>query len=114
MLEAILDAAQREARGRGCGLEHEPVWRIEPIAFDPELVDLAEQLLRGGQPARRSGWPAAPCTTPPRWREGSPSAMVFTPSLEGVSHSPREDTPEADLAVAIEAFGLLANSRLAA
>ena len=26
-----------------------------------------------------------------------PVAMIFTPSLEGVSHSPREDTPEADL-----------------
>ena len=43
-----------------------------------------------------------------------PVAMIFTPSLEGVSHSPREDTPEADLAIAIEAYGLLANRRLAA
>ena len=43
-----------------------------------------------------------------------PVAMIFTPSLQGVSHSPDEDTPEADLAVAIEAYGLLANRRIAA
>jgi acetylornithine deacetylase/succinyl-diaminopimelate desuccinylase-like protein len=38
-----------------------------------------------------------------------PTAMVFSPSIGGVSHSPEEDTAEPDLAAAIEAFGLLAN-----
>jgi hypothetical protein len=38
--------------------------------------------------------------------------MVFSPSIGGISHSPAEDTAEADLRVAIEAFGELANGRL--
>jgi hypothetical protein len=35
--------------------------------------------------------------------------MVFAPSRGGISHAPEEDTPEADLAVAIEAFAALAH-----
>jgi N-carbamoyl-L-amino-acid hydrolase len=33
-----------------------------------------------------------------------PAAMLFAPSRGGVSHAREEDTAEADLAVAIEAF----------
>jgi hypothetical protein len=32
--------------------------------------------------------------------------MLFAPSAGGISHAPQEDTDEADLAVAIEAYGL--------
>jgi N-carbamoyl-L-amino-acid hydrolase len=41
-----------------------------------------------------------------------PAAMIFSPSIGGVSHAREEDTSEDDLRVAIEAFGRLANSRL--
>ncbi len=113
MLESILDAAQREAESRGCGLEREPVWRIEPIVFDPELVGLAERCCEEvtGEPVRMASGALHDAAEMAR---RVPVAMVFTPSLEGVSHSPREDTPEADLAVAIEVYGLLANRRVGA
>ena len=113
MLESIVDAAQREASGRGCKLEQEPVWRIEPIAFDPELVDLAESCCAEvtGEGIRMASGALHDAAEMAR---RVPVAMIFTPSLDGVSHSPQEDTPEADLAVAIEAYGLLANRRLAA
>jgi hypothetical protein len=39
--------------------------------------------------------------------------MMFCPSIAGVSHAREEDTDEADLIAAIEAFGLLANGVLA-
>ena len=42
-----------------------------------------------------------------------PAAMVFSSSSPPVSHTKEEDTPEADLRVAIEAFGRLVNSTLA-
>src|SRR4051794_38687762 len=41
MLESARESARAGARERGCALEEEPVWRIDPIAFDPELVKLA-------------------------------------------------------------------------
>ena len=37
-----------------------------------------------------------------------PAVMVFAPSHGGISHAREEDTAEADLAVAIEAFAELA------
>jgi acetylornithine deacetylase/succinyl-diaminopimelate desuccinylase-like protein len=39
--------------------------------------------------------------------------MIFSPSIGGLSHSPEEDTADEDLAAAIEAFGALANLRIA-
>ena len=42
-----------------------------------------------------------------------PAVMVFAPSRAGISHAPEEDTAEADLAVAIEAFAALAAAALA-
>jgi N-carbamoyl-L-amino-acid hydrolase len=41
-----------------------------------------------------------------------PTAMVFSPSIAGVSHAPEEDTAEPDLQVAIESFGALLQLRL--
>ena len=34
-----------------------------------------------------------------------PTVMIFSKSSPPVSHTPEEDTPEADLRVAIEAYG---------
>ena len=34
-----------------------------------------------------------------------PTVMIFSSSSPPVSHTPEEDTPEADLRVAIEAYG---------
>ena len=41
-----------------------------------------------------------------------PTAMVFSPSIGGVSHASEENTDEADLRAAIEAFGTLVNTRI--
>jgi N-carbamoyl-L-amino-acid hydrolase len=38
-----------------------------------------------------------------------PAAMVFVPSIAGISHAKEENTSDADLAVGIEVFGALAN-----
>jgi N-carbamoyl-L-amino-acid hydrolase len=37
-----------------------------------------------------------------------PAVMMFAPSKRGISHAPEEDSDEADLAVAIEAYATLA------
>jgi N-carbamoyl-L-amino-acid hydrolase len=84
------------------------VWRIEPIGFDPDLVELAREACReaaGSDRVLASGalHDAAEIA---RVR---PAAMVFTPSIGGISHAREEDTSEEDLAANIEAFGLLAN-----
>jgi hypothetical protein len=40
-------------------------------------------------------------------QSGIPTAMLFVPSIDGVSHARAEDTPEADLAAGIMALDTL-------
>src|SRR4051794_13365952 len=43
MLESTREAVRASAAERGCEVVEEPVWRIAPISFDPELVGLARE-----------------------------------------------------------------------
>ncbi|HEY6653528.1 MAG TPA: Zn-dependent hydrolase, partial [Solirubrobacterales bacterium] len=47
MLEATREAVAACAAARGCQVSEEPVWSIEPIEFDPELVALAREACEG-------------------------------------------------------------------
>jgi N-carbamoyl-L-amino-acid hydrolase len=111
MLETAREAARSSADERGCEIAEEPIWRIEPISFDPELVGLAREAceqVTGAAYELSSGALHDAASMAPH----VPTAMIFSPSIEGVSHSPEEDTAELDLAAAIESFGVLANLRL--
>jgi hydantoinase/carbamoylase family amidase len=105
--EEVADSAQV----RGCESSEAPIWRIDPIAFDPELVASARQAceqITGTAHELPSGALHDAASMAGRM----PVAMIFSPSIGGVSHAPEEDTDEADLRAAIEAFGVLVNSRL--
>jgi hydantoinase/carbamoylase family amidase len=111
MLEAAREAVRSIAAERGCEVVEEPIWRIEPISFDPELVGLAREAceeVTGTAYELSSGALHDAASMAPHL----PTAMIFSPSIGGVSHAPEEDTREPDLAVAIKAFGTLANLRL--
>jgi hydantoinase/carbamoylase family amidase len=111
MLAATREAVARSAAERGCESAEEPVWRIEPIAFDPELValgrDACEQVTGTAFDLSSGALHDAASMAP-----HVPTAMIFSPSIGGVSHAPEEDTAEPDLMAAIECFGALANRRI--
>jgi len=111
MLASTREIVAACAAERGCEWREEPVWRIEPIAFDPELVQLAEQACE-----RVTGTtfelPSGALHDAASMAPHVPTAMIFSPSIGGVSHAPDEDTAEPDLRAAIEAFGELANRRI--
>ena len=111
MLGEAADAAEAAASGRGCEFSSERVWSIEPIPFDPDLVAEARDACvqaTGSDRVLASGalHDAAEAARVVR------AAMLFCPSIAGISHAKEEDTDEADLVAAIEAFGLLANRAL--
>jgi N-carbamoyl-L-amino-acid hydrolase len=108
MLEAARDAVGDAARARGCESSSGLVWRIEPIGFDPHLVEVAREacLEAAGSDRVLASGALHDAAEMARVR---PAAMVFCPSIGGISHAREEDTSEDDLAAAIEAFGLLAN-----
>jgi N-carbamoyl-L-amino-acid hydrolase len=111
MLEQARDAVDSCATERGCEVSEEPVWRIEPIAFDPDLVTLgaaACERVTGTAYELASGALHDAASMAPH----IPTTMVFSPSINGISHAPEEDTDEADLRAAIEVFGALANTRI--
>ncbi len=112
MLAEAKTAGREVGAGRGCELVVRPVWRIEPIPFDPDLVALAREacIESAGSDRVLTSGALHDAAELARIR---PAAMVFCPSTGGISHAKQEDTPEADLVVAIEAFGLLANRVLA-
>jgi N-carbamoyl-L-amino-acid hydrolase len=108
MLDGVQQAAREHANARGCELEEEPVWAIEPIGFDAGLVALARQACEEVTGSARE-LPSGALHDAASMALRLPTAMVFSPSIGGVSHSPVEDTDEEDLATAIRAFGSLAD-----
>ena len=108
MLEAVRNAAREQAEARGCELSEEPVWAIEPIGFDADLVALAREACEEVAGSARE-LPSGALHDAASMALRVPTAMVFSPSVGGVSHSPEEDTTEQDLAAAIRSFGALAN-----
>jgi hydantoinase/carbamoylase family amidase len=112
MLAEAHAAAQVVAAGRGCEAGSEPVWRIEPIPFDPELVSAAGRACAEAAGSDRV-LPSGALHDAAEVARVLPAAMVFCPSTGGISHAVEEDTPESDLAAGIEAFGLLANRVMA-
>jgi hydantoinase/carbamoylase family amidase len=112
MLTDATSSAEAAAAERGCEFEREHIWSIEPIPFDAHLVAQTRDACHEATGSDRVMTSGALHDAAEVARV-APAAMMFTPSVAGVSHAKEEDTPEADLVAAIEAFGLLANRVLA-
>jgi allantoate deiminase len=105
MLEVTRAAARAAAAARGGSVTESEVWRIEPIPFDPRLVEAAREAAGTGRVM-----PSGALHDAAEMARHVPAAMMFTSSTSGLSHAAAEDTPEPDLERAIEAFGRLALS----
>jgi N-carbamoyl-L-amino-acid hydrolase len=70
--------------------------RFEPVNFDPRMISLVEQTASSlGANVRRL--PAGAGHDAQMLARVCPSGMIFTPSVKGLSHNPREHTDPADL-----------------
>jgi beta-ureidopropionase / N-carbamoyl-L-amino-acid hydrolase len=112
MLDAAMGAAREAAAARGCAVSSERIWSIAPTAFDPGLVDAAAAAVKEATGSERRLTSGALHDAAEVARI-LPAAMMFVPSIAGISHAKEEDTSEADLVRGIEAFGALANRVLA-
>jgi len=80
------------------------LWSIDPIAFHPDLVEFAADVVEARSGVREV-MPSGPMHDSAEMaRAGIPTIMMFTPSLLGLSHTHIEDTNEADLELAVAAF----------
>jgi N-carbamoyl-L-amino-acid hydrolase len=102
------EAALTEAEGRlasfsrqlsadeGVRITSRSLARFQPVDFDPGLVDLVERAATGlGYSTLRM--PSGAGHDAQMLARVSPAAMVFVPSVGGISHNPAEYTAPADL-----------------
>jgi hydantoinase/carbamoylase family amidase len=104
MLSEARAACEQAAADHGCEVELKHVWSIPPIPFDDRLIAMARQAVvdAGG---KDTAIPSGPLHDAAEMARLIPTVMIFSSSSPPVSHTKEEDTPEADLRVAIEAYG---------
>lgn len=84
------------ARAEGCTVEHRRLARFEPVRFDEGVVELVEVAASSlGLSTRRM--PSGAGHDAQMLARICPAAMIFVPSVGGISHNVREHTEPADL-----------------
>jgi beta-ureidopropionase / N-carbamoyl-L-amino-acid hydrolase len=108
MLAEARAASEQFASEEGCTVEWSKIWNIEPISFEPQLIEFCDEAVRetAGVSHRLPSGPLHDAAEVAR--TGIPTVMMFTQSLAGLSHNKAEDTRIDDLKLAVQAFDRLA------
>jgi hydantoinase/carbamoylase family amidase len=108
MLQDAKDSSSRFAEEESIEVEFERIWNIEPILFDEELVQFADDAIAevAGQSHRLPSGPLHDAAEVSR--AGIPTVMLFVQSLRGLSHTKLEDTKEEHLELSVHALDRLA------
>ena len=95
------DFAERTARAEGVTVSSRVLARFEPVVFDPSMVDLVERTAHDlGFTVRRM--PSGAGHDAQMFAPNCPTAMVFVPSVGGISHNPAEFTPPEQIGAGAE------------
>ncbi|TMV04979.1 Zn-dependent hydrolase [Ruegeria sediminis] len=97
MEEIIRDTAHEVARETGMELEFGPLLGLEPVAMDARLKAALETGARDVAPGKWRTMPSGALHDATNVARLMPVAMLFVPSIGGISHDFAEDTDEADL-----------------
>ena len=88
--------AARAAQAEGVGLHSRSLARFEPVAFDPHVVDRVERQAQA-LGCTHMRLPSGAGHDAQMLARVCPSAMIFVPSVGGLSHNVREHTEADDL-----------------
>jgi N-carbamoyl-L-amino-acid hydrolase len=107
LLRLAKEASERFAKEEDLEVEWQRIWSIEPILFDAELIELADESIRevSGTSHRLPSGPLHDAAEVAR--AGIPTVMLFVQSLRGLSHTKLEDTKPEHLELAVEALDRL-------
>ncbi|NNE11349.1 MAG: Zn-dependent hydrolase [Ilumatobacter sp.] len=90
------DEIERVRESEGVDVDARRIARFEPVDFDPSMVDLIERTARGlGYTTRRL--PSGAGHDAQMLARLCPTAMIFVPSVGGLSHNLAEFTGSADV-----------------
>jgi N-carbamoyl-L-amino-acid hydrolase len=106
-------ASERFAVEENIDVAWERIWSIEPILFDPELIDLCDEACRevAGVSHRLPSGPLHDAAEVSR--AGVPTVMLFVQSLRGLSHTKLEDTLDEHIELSVAALDRLADKTIA-
>ncbi|SEO86489.1 N-carbamoyl-L-amino-acid hydrolase [Salinihabitans flavidus] len=102
-MEAIIrETAEAVAEERGLTLSTGPMLGLEPVAMDAGLRAALRDAAEEAAPGRWREMPSGALHDATNVAAHLPVAMVFVPSIGGISHDFAEDTDEADLVVGLK------------
>jgi beta-ureidopropionase / N-carbamoyl-L-amino-acid hydrolase len=112
MLAEARAASERFAAEERCTVEWSKIWSIEPIPFNPQLIEFCDEAIRetAGTSHKLPSGPLHDAAEVAR--AGIPTVMMFTQSLAGLSHNKAEDTKLEHLELAVKAFDRLARKTI--
>jgi N-carbamoyl-L-amino-acid hydrolase len=112
MLEDAKQSSLKFAQEGNVRAAWDRIWRIEPVPFDPRLIDLCTEAIDEtcGKTHRLPSGPLHDAAEVAR--AGVPTVMMFVQSLHGISHNKIEDTKEEHLELCVTAFDRLAEKTM--
>jgi N-carbamoyl-L-amino-acid hydrolase len=112
MLEDAKQASLKFAQEGNVRVAWDRIWQIEPVLFDPRLIDLCTEAIDEtcGKTHRLPSGPLHDAAEVAR--AGIPTVMMFVQSLHGISHNKIEDTKEEHLELCVTAFDRLAEKAM--
>jgi hydantoinase/carbamoylase family amidase len=112
MLEDAKQSSLKFAQEGDVRVAWDRIWRIEPVLFDPRLIDLCTEAIDEtcGKTHRLPSGPLHDAAEVAR--AGVPTVMMFVQSLHGISHNKIEDTKEEHLELCVTAFDRLAEKAM--
>jgi beta-ureidopropionase / N-carbamoyl-L-amino-acid hydrolase len=112
MLREAKEAAERFAQEEDLEVSWERLWNIQPILFDEELVELADEAVREatGTSHRLPSGPLHDAAEVAR--AGVPTVMLFVQSLRGLSHTRLEDTKPEHIEASVASLDRLASKAI--
>lgn len=101
-MEAIIrDTAQEVAEARGMALSYGPLLGLEPVRMDAGLRGALEAGAEAVAPGQWRVMPSGALHDATNVSRLMPVAMLFVPSINGISHAFEEDTAEDDLVAGV-------------
>lgn len=101
-MEAIIrDTAQEVATDRGMALSYGPLLGLEPVKMDAVLRAALEKGAEAVAPGKWRVMPSGALHDATNVSRLMPVAMLFVPSINGISHAFEEDTAEDDLVAGV-------------
>lgn len=103
MLAECKKAAEDASSAEGCTVEWEHIFRIPPMPFHPLLLDAARTSVKEVE-GHDVVLPSGALHDASETARSIPTVMIFSSSIDGLSHTKEEDTPEEHLVMSADAF----------